>query len=300
MRQPNPPMKLTVRFAGRDMSAMHRTAQLMTVGGPMALPFAQLSFPETYEQALVGPLFRPWAELMLDDVEVRPGDRILDIACGTGIVARLAKERQAGIGKVVGIDVSPPMLAVARKVAPDIDWREGDAGALPLNGDEQFDVVVCQQGLQFFPDKPAAARQMRRALAADGRLAVSTWRPEEEFPVLLELRHIAQRHVGSLVDRRHGLGQAELVETLLRDAGFRDVRSKTVSQTIRFDDGSVFVRLNAVALVGMSAASKDMSDDERGRILDAIVHDSADVIRRHTGESGFAYELGTNVVTARG
>lgn len=191
------------------------------------------------------------------------------------------------------------MLAVARKLAPDIDWREGDASALPLLDHEEFDVVVSQQGLQFFPDKPAAVRQMRRALAANGRLAVSTWRPEEEFPVLLELHHVAERHVGALVDRRHSCGEAEPVETLLREAGFRDVRSRRVSHTIRFDDGSVFVRLNAVALVGMSAASKNMSDDERGKIVAAIVHDSADVVRRQTDEEGFAYEISANVVTAR-
>lgn len=266
----------------------------------MALPFAQLSFPEIYEQALVGPLFRPWVALLLDDVELRPGDRILDIACGTGIVARLAKERLSGTGTVVGVDLSPPMLAVARKVAPDIDWREGDASALPLLDNEQFDVVVSQQGLQFFPDKPAAARQMRRALAPNGRLAVSTWRPEEDFPVLLELRHIAERHVGALVDRRHSFGEPDAVEILLRDAGFRDVRSKTVSHTIRFDDGSVFVRLNAMALVGMSAASKEMSDDARGQVVAAIVRDSTDVIRRQTDEKGFAYEIGTTLATARG
>jgi ubiquinone/menaquinone biosynthesis C-methylase UbiE len=265
----------------------------------MSLPFAQLSFPEIYEQALVGPLFRPWVEPMLDEVELRSGDRILDVACGTGIVARLAKERLAGTGKVVGVDLSAGMLAVARRVEPAIDWREGDAGALPLPDDEQFDVVVSQQGLQFFADRPAAVRQMRRALAADGRLAVSTWRPEEECPVLLELRHVAERHVGALVDRRHSLGEADQVETLLRAAGFRGVRSKTISKTIRFDDGSVFVRLNAMALVGMSAASRGMSDVERGQIVAAIVHDSADVIRRRADETEFVFEISTNVTTAR-
>ena len=266
----------------------------------MALPFAQSNFPEIYEQVLVGPLFRPWVKPLLDDVELGPGDRLLDIACGTGIVARLAQERLSGVGTVVGVDLSSPMLAIARKLAPDIDWREGDASALPLLDNERFDVVVSQQGLQFFPDKPAAARQMRRALAPAGRLAVSTWRPEDEFPVLLELRHIAQRHVGALVDRRHSLGEADVVATLLRDAGLRDVRAKTASHLVRFDDGSMFVRLNALALVGMSAASRDMNDDARGQIVAAIVRDSAEVIRRQSDERGFTFEISTNVVTARG
>jgi ubiquinone/menaquinone biosynthesis C-methylase UbiE len=100
----------------------------------------QLSFPEMYERWLVGPLFRPWAEVILEEVALTPGDRFLDIACGTGIVARLARERLGDTGHVVGIDVSPQMLAVARAAAPGIDWREGNATALPLQDGEQFDV----------------------------------------------------------------------------------------------------------------------------------------------------------------
>ena len=135
----------------------------------MSLPgFAlQASFPEMYERLLVGPLFRPWAELTLEEVALAPGDRVLDVACGTGIVARVASERLEGAVRVVGVDVSPDMLAVARAAAPAIDWREGDAARLPLGEGEAFDVVVCQQGLQFFPDKPAAAR--RAAAGAGGR-----------------------------------------------------------------------------------------------------------------------------------
>ena len=265
----------------------------------MTLPFAQLSFPEMYEQELVGPLFRPWVEPMLEEVELATGDYVLDVACGTGIVARLAKERVGETGRVVGVDLSPAMLAVARRVAPGIDWREGDASALPLRGDERFDVVVCQQGLQFFPDRLAAARQMHRALAARGRLAVSTWRPDEEIPLVRELRHVAERHLGTIADRRHSFGEAGPLEALLRDAGFHDVRLKTVSRTIRFKDGPVFVRLNAMALVGMSAASKEMSDEERDRIMAAIMRDSAEAILPYTDETGLALELSTNVATAR-
>lgn len=111
----------------------------------------QASFPEMYERWLVGPLFRPWAELTLDDVRLSAGDRLLDIACGTGIVARVARERLGDNGHVVGIDISSEMLAVARALAPAIDWREGNASALPLRQGEQFDVVVCQQGCSSFP-----------------------------------------------------------------------------------------------------------------------------------------------------
>lgn len=266
----------------------------------MSLPFGQLSFPEIYERELVGPLFRPWAELMIDEVRPASGDRVLDIACGTGIVARLAKARVGDSGTVVGVDVSPLMLAVARGVLAGIDWREGDAGALPLRAGEQFDIVVCQQGFQFFPDKPAAVRQMRGALRPGGRLAVSIWRSDEELPILRELRRVAERHVGPIADRRHSYGDASPLEALLRDGGFQDVRSKALALTMRFADGSMWVRLNAMALVGMSAGAKEMSEAQRGDAVAAIARDSADIVRRGTDAGGFSFELRANMATARG
>ena len=265
----------------------------------MTIPFAQMSFPEMYEQSLVGPLFRPWAKLLLDEVTLSRGESVLDVACGTGIVARLARERVGDTGRVVGVDVSPAMLAVARRVAPSIDWREGEAAALPRREGERFDVVLCQQGLQFFPDRAAAAREMHHALAPEGRLAVSTWRPDEEIPLGRELRRAAERHLGPILDRRHSFGDGTQLESLLREAGFRDVRSRTVSHTIRFDDGSAFVRLNAMALAGMSARSKEMSDEERDRIVEAIVRESDSVAAPYRQGRTLSYELGANVATAR-
>jgi prepilin-type processing-associated H-X9-DG protein len=261
--------------------------------------FSQKSFPEIYEQAIVGPLFQPWVGPLLDDARLAPEDRVLDVACGTGIVARLAKERLGGSRKVVGVDVNAQMLDVARRIAPMVDWREGNAAALPLGDGEQFDVVLCQQGFQFFQDRAAAAREMRRALAKGGRLAVSTWRPDEESPVLRQLREIAERHLGRIEDRRHGLGDPGPLVAALRDAGFQDVQSKRTSRNVCFADGSVFARLNAIALVSMSAGSADLNEEARQRIVAAIARDSEDLVKRHTGDEGFVYEIGTNVVLAK-
>jgi ubiquinone/menaquinone biosynthesis C-methylase UbiE len=259
------------------------------------------TFPEAYERWLVDPLFRPWAEVILDELELSPDDRVLDIACGTGIVSRVAVERLRPAGSIiVGVDASSDMLDVARRVAPDIGWRQGDAGALPLRDGEQFDVVVCQQGLQFFPDKPGAAAEMRRALARGGRVAVATWRSDEEVPFFRELRSVAERRLGAVADERYGYGEAAPIEALLRDAGLRDVSSRTVTRTIRFEDGAAFLRLNTMALVGMSAAGKLADDLQRKRLADAIVNDSAHVTQRYTDQSGLAFELGINLVTAKG
>ena len=269
----------------------------------MALPsyaMNQATFPEMYEHWLVGPLFRPWATLTLEELHLSPGDRVLDIACGTGIVARLARKRLGESSHIVGVDLSSDMLAVARATAPGIDWREGNAGALPLDDGEQFDVVTCQQGLQFFPDKPAAVAQMRRALADGGRLAVSTWRSDDEIPFFHELRSVAERHLGPIDDLRHSFGNAASLEELFRVAGFHDVRSRVISRSMNFDDGASLLRMNTMALVGMSAGGKAMGDQERKRVVEDIVSASGPVLQSFAGASGVAFELSTNLATARG
>jgi ubiquinone/menaquinone biosynthesis C-methylase UbiE len=272
-----------------------------TVEATMILPTYAMEkaiFPQMYERWLVGPLFRPWAELTVAELGVSASDRVLDIACGTGIVARLAQQRLGDAAYIVGIDISPAMLEVARSAAPSIDWRQGSADALPLRDGEQFDVVICQQGLQFFPNKAAAVAQMRRALVRGGKLAVSVWRSDEEIPFFRELRRVAEANLGPITDQRYGYGDVSALEALLRDAGFRDVRSRKLSCTMRFDDGASFVRMNSMALVGMSAAGKSMNDAERHRILETIVTDSAPVLRANT-EKCLVFELSTNLATAR-
>jgi len=265
----------------------------------MTMPAAnQLSFPELYERELVGPLFRPWAEILLDRARLAAGDRLLDLACGTGIVARLAKARLGDNGCIVGIDLSPHMLAVARAVSPDIDWREGKAEALPVDGGEEFDVLVCNHGLQFFADKPKAVREMRRVLTPRGRLAVATWRPIEELPMFRDLQQVAQRHVGTIVDRRHNFGDAAVMGQLLADAGFEDVRVDTLSRTTRFADARTFLRLNTIAIVGMSAAAPTLGDEQRTQVVSSIVRDSASVLPPYADGKGIAFEIRANLAIA--
>lgn len=261
----------------------------------------QPTFPEMYERWLVGPLFRPWAAALLDSLRVTSGDRVLDIACGTGIVARLALERLGGQGRVVGVDLSAPMLDVARKADARIDWREGNANALPLDGAETFDVVTCQQGLQFIPDRPGAVREMRRALTPGGRVGVATWRPLDEHPFFKAMHQVAERHVGAVVDQRHAYGEAGLLAALLTEAGFKDVQVEVTSRTARFPDGPAFARMNGMALVGMSDASKSMSPEDRMKAAAAIAAESADVLRVFAeGDGGIAFDLVSNVATGRG
>ncbi len=268
----------------------------------MSLPghaMKQPSFPEMYEEWLVSPMFRPLAEATLDEVKFTAGDRLLDVACGTGIVARVAKERLGVAPGIVGVDVSPDMLAVARSRAPELDWREGNAAALPVQDGEQFNIVVCQQGLQFFPDKLAAVAEMRRVLVPGGRLAVSTWRPDHEIPFFRELRRIAERHLGAVADQRHSFSDAATLEAVLRDAGLREVQSRTISRIVRCDADTWILRGNAMALVGMSAAGKSMNEQERKDAVQAIVSESEPVRERYRNGSEVAFEVSSNLATAR-
>lgn len=259
----------------------------------------QQSFPAMYEQWLVGPLFRPWAETLLDRLRPAAGERVLDIACGTGIVARLARER-VGTGDVVAVDVSPGMLEIGRAVAPDVTWREGSALDLPIADTEGFDVVTCQQGLQFFPDRAMAARQMRRALAPGGRLGVSTWRPLEDVPVFAALHAVAERHLGPVVDQRHAFGDGAEIGALLREAGLHAVEVTTVTHRHRFENGAMFLRLNTMALIGMSAAGKGMTDEARQAAASAIVADSAAAFAPYRDGDAAVFDISSNVATARG
>ncbi len=255
------------------------------------------NFPRLYESSLVGPLFRPWAELLLERAALGRGLRILDVACGTGIVSRLAYQRTNGAARIVGVDVSAPMLEVAREIEPNVDWREGNAAALPVAPDERFDRVLCQLGLQFFGDRAAAARELRRVLEPDGLLLAAVWRAAAEMPVYDTLQRVAERHLGAVNDERLGFGDAQALQTLLTDAGFRDVRVDTVSLVNRFEDGAGFVRMNSMALLGMSGVR--VGDDERERLLEAIVTESLDATRSFFDDDTLICEMRSNLATAR-
>jgi len=261
--------------------------------------FVATTFTEMYERLLVAPLFRPFAEQLLARVALRDGDSVIDVACGTGIVARLARERLGAGTRVVGVDVAPAMLAVAQRVDSSIDWREGNAMSLPVGAAESFTVLTCHQGLQFIPDKPAAVREMQRVLAPGGRAAIATWRPLDDLPQVVQLNAVAERHVGRIADSRHSFGDANALKALLTGAGFSDVTVDTHAHDVQFADGTLFARLNAMAVIGMSEKGRAMSEAERGELAGQVAAESQDLIARGTTNGMFQLPLATNIAIGR-
>lgn len=190
----------------------------------------------TYDDILVPRLFEPWGALLLDLLAVRPGEAVLDVATGPGTVARLAATRVGPAGRVTGADLSPAMLALAtakppRESAAAVEYLHCAADALSV-ADATYDVVTCQHGLQFFPDRPAALREMRRAVRPGGRLGLAAWRDIRESPVFAALADALEEVVGAAAAATYrggpwGLADGTALEPLVADAGFADVRVET-------------------------------------------------------------------------
>ena len=173
---------------------------------------------EIYEREMVPAIFARWAPDMIELAQVRAGQRVLDVACGTGVVTRLLAVRVGPRGRVVGLDLNPVMLATARAGASttDIEWLEAGAQRVPLP-DSAFDAVVCQQGFQFFPDKATALAEMRRVLVPGGRLALAVWRSIEHAPAFQALERALTRRVGPVKGALppFGFGDAEAIRALV-------------------------------------------------------------------------------------
>ncbi|WP_369258388.1 class I SAM-dependent methyltransferase [Geodermatophilus amargosae] len=199
---------------------------------------------EVYERCFVPAIFGRWAPQLVAAARVSSADRVLDVGCGTGVLARAAADRVADEAQVTGLDVNEGMLAVARRIRPGVDWRQGDAAALPFP-DDAFDVVVSQFALMFFPDPVAAVREMRRVLEPDGRLAVAVWGPHERATGYVVLTGIAERRCGraaaDVLTAPFVLGDRDALVGVFRAAGIDDVTVELRPGTVSFPTVDAFV-----------------------------------------------------------
>ena len=195
--------------------------------------------PELYQRYLVPAITAKWAEDLVGRAQPRTGEAVLDVACGTGVVARLAGKRMAQ-GCVTGLDLNKGMLAVARTLPSEgapIDWIEGSALDLPFPAGK-FDLVLCQLGLQFFPDRRRALSEMRRVLSPSGRVALSVYSPIERIPganaFVIALDRVLGPNASRIKRGEHSFNAPDEIEELLIDANFTKVEVQTVVQEIVF------------------------------------------------------------------
>jgi len=222
---------------------------------------------ELYERYAVRYFIGPWAPGLVEVAALQPGERVLDLACGTGVVTRLAASNVGPAGQVTGLDLNAGMLAVARLLplpsGASVTWIEGSAMATGLP-DASFDVILCQQGLQFFPDRPAALREMHRVLVPGGRVLLSVWK--SAGPYNSAVGDALERHVDAETAAKYRASRvvpdAAELQRLLLEAGFRDAHVRASKMMVRLPPLEAFV-LHHLASNPVATAVAALSEGRR-------------------------------------
>jgi ubiquinone/menaquinone biosynthesis C-methylase UbiE len=263
-----------------------------------------MAAPELYQRYLVPAITTLWAADLVERARPRSGEVVLDAACGTGVVARLAAQRMAG-GRVVGLDFNGGMLAVARSLPTTgipIEWIESSALALPF-ADACFDLVLCQLGLQFFPDRSLALREINRVLVPSGRIALSVYSAIERTPgadaFARALDHCLGPNASSIKRAEHVFTEADEVRALISEAGFDSIVVTTVSKWITFPSVLDYVRFQFVA-TPMAALLRDRAADEREAAIAEIAENARSMLDpEFRGDGRFSFPQEAHVAVAR-
>jgi len=254
---------------------------------------------ELYERFVARYILGPWAPLLVDAARLAAGEHVLDVACGTGVVTRVAAQRVGPTGQVVGVDLNPGMIAVARSlpapVGAPIEWFERSALDLRL-GNASFDVVLCQQGLQFFPDKKVALQEMRRVLDHGGRLALSVWNSVGLYNSAVgdALARFVSKEAAARFNASRQTPAAEELQHLAMEAGFSEVevRVSRIDAHLPHLDKFILDHLAATPVAPVIAAA---DPDARDKICASVVKQ----LQRYADGDGVTYPEETHVLTAQ-
>lgn len=253
---------------------------------------------ENYERFFVPAIGAPLAADLVRRAALRPGERVLDVACGTGVVARHALQDVGADGTVAGLDVNPGMLAVARSTTPagaEVDWYEASAESMPLP-DESFDVVFCQLGLQLMPDRLAALHEMRRVLVGGGRLLMNVPGPAGRLFALFA--ESLERHIGSqsaaFARQVFALNDVDEIQRLTSGSGFRDVQVSADTQVFRLPPPKEFLwqYVHSTPLAGLVAQADDTQRE-------SLERDTVAAWKEFVDGDSMKYEQRILVATAR-
>lgn len=239
------------------------------------------SAAEIYESFFVPALFQQWPSIIADMLKVSSAQSVLDVACGTGILARHFAERVKDARQVHGVDVNDGMLQVAKEKAPNVQWRKAPAEALPFDSD-CFDNVACQFGIMFFENREVALQEMVRVLKPGGKLAVAVWDKLENNPGYKSVTELLQQLFGDAIANEmrapFNLGNKDTLAELFLKAGLTDFSFHTHSGTAQFPsiDEWVFTDIKGWTLADA------INDEQFDRLLEAAY----DALKNFTDSSG--------------
>jgi ubiquinone/menaquinone biosynthesis C-methylase UbiE len=240
-------------------------------------------------------IMEPWTDDLIRSAGCRDGDRVLDVACGTGIVANRVNLVSGKLCTVTGIDVNEGMLSVARR-NPQIEWHQGSATDLPFEPDN-FDVVLCQQGLQYVPDRAAAMKEMTRILSPGGRLALNVWGALERQPFQAAMAEAIERFLGAEARAplalACSLNTAEELRSLAVNAGLQNIRIRFEHRTLRYPAPAGL----AAGFIGATPAAAqfaELSADSKQAFIAYV----AEKLASYVDDSGMAVPYENHFLTA--
>ncbi len=251
---------------------------------------------ESYDASVVRSIMDPWAIVLLDQIGLKPGEHVLDVACGTGAVSFAALDRVGSSGSVTGADINPGMLDFARKKAESrgvqIDWIHADAEHLPARPGG-FDVVVCQHGMQFFPDTQASIQAMFGALAPGGRVGINVWAAIERQGLFADFEVIRRGVFGDRATtfQPFKLDDPDRFTRELTSAGFSDVKVAEVPGLTSFPDAGRFV---SQAMRGAAVVMPELADLTPGQLDDVIgqiANELGPYLDRYRDGRGVTFEM---------
>ena len=263
--------------------------------------YTSSSVPKAYDQFLVPRLFEPWAKLLLDEANLQAGEAVLDIATGPGTVARLAAARLGRKGRVVATDIAQPMLDVAKAKAPPANGAAIEylqSPATPLSAPTgAFDAVLCQQGLQFFPDKAGALKEMHRVLKPNGRAAIAVWAQLERNPIFAAyhaaLRATVPSELADMATVPCSWPSGTVLKAAAEEAGFSEVHLLTPTLLMMFE-GGLEQAIQSFAATPISPSVAALPQDVQEAFVARVRHEMTPLLK----DGKVIGETNSNIIVA--